>query len=235
MIMYDFMLLYDLMGYVLNYLWVMLFMVMGDCKDGLFLCVFNVVCYDGKFGGLKLGVIVGFGEVVGNFKSSFKYDLGVGYSVGGFLVVVMWDCQNGVGISIMLVDMIDYIQGIYVGVSYDFGVLKLFVGYCNYKCVFIMVVVSLCSDMYWVGVSYDVMLVFMLYGVVYKQNIKDGMDVDLILFFVCGQYVLFKCMMVYLLVGYVKVKNGQNVSLLCDVIGYVNNQVGVMMGLQYCF
>ncbi|CAJ0901141.1 Outer membrane porin protein 32 [Ralstonia sp. LMG 32965] len=232
---YDFMLPYDPMGYAPNYSWATSSTATGDRKDGLFSRASNAVRYDGTFGGLKLGATVGFGEAAGNFKSSSKYDLGVGYSVGGFSAAVTWDRQNGAGTSTTPADTTDYIQGIHAGASYDFGALKLFAGYRNYKRAFTTATASLRSDMYWAGASYDVTPAFTLYGAVYKQNIKDGTDADPILFSVRGQYALSKRTTAYLSAGYAKAKNGQNVSLSRDVVGYGNNQVGVTAGLQHRF
>jgi predicted porin len=50
-----------------------------------------------------------------------------------------------------------------------------------------------------------------------------------------GQYALSKRTTAYLSAGYAKAKNGQNVSLSRDVVGYGNNQVGVTAGLQHRF
>ena len=178
---------------------------------------------------------MGFGEAAGNFKSSSKYDLGVGYSVGGFSAALTWDRQNGAGTSTTPADTTDNIQSIHAGASYDFGALKLFAGYRNYKRAFTTAAASQRSDMYWAGASYDVTPAFTLYGAVYKQNIKDGTDADPILFSVRGQYALSKRTTAYLSAGYAKAKNGQNVSLSRDVAGYGNNQVGVTVGLQHRF
>lgn len=232
---YDFMLPYDPMGYAPNYSWATSSTATGDRKDGLFSRASNAVRYDGTFGGLKLGATVGFGEVAGNFKSSSKYDLGVGYSVGGFSAAVTWDRQNGAGTSTTPADTTDYIQGIHAGASYDFGALKLFAGYRNYKRTFTTAAESLRSDMYWLGASYDVTPAFTMYGAVYKQNIKGGTDADPILFSLRAQYALSKRTTAYLAGGYAKARNGQNVSLSRDVVGYGNNQVGVTAGLQHRF
>ena len=73
------------------------------------------------------------GEVAGDFKSSSKYALGVGYNAGKFAAAATWDRQNGAGTSTTPADSTDYIQGIHAGASYAFGDLKLFAGYRNYK------------------------------------------------------------------------------------------------------
>ncbi|KJK22314.1 hypothetical protein UB46_22670 [Burkholderiaceae bacterium 16] len=68
-----------------------------------------------------------------------------------------------------------------------------------------------------------------------KQNIKGGSDADPILFSVRAQYALSKRTTAYLSGGYAKARNGQNVSLSRDFIGYANNQVGATAGLQHRF
>ncbi len=232
---YDFMLPFDPMGYAPNYSWATSATATGGRKDGLFSRASNAIRYDGKFGGFKLGGTFAFGEVAGDFKSSSKYDVGVGYSAGGFAAALTWDRQNGAGGSTTPADPTDYIQGIHAGASYDFGALKLYAGYRNYKREFTTNAASLRSDMYWGGASYDFTPAFTLYGAVYKQNIKGGTDADPILFSVRGQYALSKRTLAYLSVGYAKAKDGNNVSLSRDLIGYANNQVGVTAGLQHRF
>ncbi|MDW3680744.1 porin [Cupriavidus sp. CV2] len=232
---YDFMLPFDPMGYAPNYSWATSATATGDRKDGLFSRASNAIRYDGTFGGVKLGATVALGEVAGSFKSLSKYDLGVGYSSGGFAAAATWDRQNGAGTSTTPADVTDYIQGIHAGASYDFGDLKLYAGYRNYKRTFTTAAASHRSDMYWGGASYDFTPAFTLYGAVYKQNIKGGSDADPILFSVRAQYALSKRTTAYLSGGYAKARNGQNVSLSRDFIGYANNQVGVTAGLQHRF
>lgn len=135
----------------------------------------------------------------------------------------------------MLVDIVNYIQSIYVGLSYDFGNLKMMVGYCNYWCMFYIMVVNQLSDMYWFGGLYQFMLMFLLIVVVYYQNIKGGMDVDLMLVLVCVNYVLLKWMVLYVVGVFVIVKYDQKVGVLCDFVGYGIMQVGVMVGIQQWF
>ncbi len=175
------------------------------------------------------------GEVAGDFKSSSKYALGVGYNAGKFAAAATWDRQNGAGSSTTPADSTDYIQGIHAGASYDFGNLALFAGYRNYKRTFTTGAPDDRSDMYWGGASYDFTPAFTLYGAVYKQNIKGGNNADPILFSLRGQYALSKRTLAYLSVGYADARNGQNVSVSRDLVGFANNQTGVMAGLQHRF
>ncbi|MGO4303967.1 MULTISPECIES: porin [unclassified Cupriavidus] len=232
---YDFMLPFDPMGYAPNYSWATSSNATGGRKDGMFTRATNMVRYDGTFGGVKLGATVALGEVAGSFKSSSKYDLGVGYNAGGFAAAVTWDRQNGAGTSTTPADSVDYIQGIHAGASYDFGSLAVYAGYRNYKRTFTTAAASQLSDMYWLGAAYDFTPAFTLYGAVYKQNIKGDTDADPILFSLRAQYNLSKRTMAYLSAGYAKARNGQNVSVSRDFVGYANNQVGVTAGLQHRF
>lgn len=232
---YDFMLPFDPMGYAPNYSWATSSTASGARKDGMFSRATNVVRYDGTFGGVKLGATVSLGEVPGEFKSSSKYDVGVGYASGGFATAVTWDRQNGAGGSTTPADTMDYIQGVHAGLSYDFGSLALYGGYRNYKRTFTNGAASQLSDMYWVGAAYDFSPAFTLYGAVYKQNIKGATDGDPILFSLRAQYNLSKRTMAYLSAGYAKARNGQTVSLSRDLVGFANNQVGVTAGLQHRF
>lgn len=232
---YDFMLPFDPMGYAPAYSWATSSTATGGRKDGLFSRASNAIRYDGSFGGLKLGATVALGEVAGDFKSSSKYSLGVGYSAGKFAAAATWDRQNGAGSSTTPADSTDYIQGIHAGASYALGDLKLFAGYRNYKKTFTTTAADERSDMYWGGASYDFTPAFTLYGSVYKQNIKGGSNADPILFSLRGQYALSKRTLAYLSVGYAEARNGQNVSVSRDFVGFANNQTGVMAGLQHRF
>lgn len=232
---YDFMLPFDPMGYAPNYSWATSSTATGDRKDGMFSRASNAIRYDGKFGGVKLGATVGFGEVAGNFKSSSKYDLGVGYESNGFATAVTWDRQNGAGNSTTPTDTTDYIQGIHAGASYDFGALKLYAGYRNYKRAFTTSAASLRSDMYWGGASYDFTPAFTLYGAVYKQNIKGGTNADPIMFSVRAQYAFSKRTTAYLSTAYAKARGDNLVSVSRDFTGFANSQFAVTAGLQHRF
>lgn len=232
---YDFMLPFDPMGYAPNYSWATSATATGGRKDGMFSRATNVVRYDGKFGPVKVGGTMSMGEVPGSFKSSSKYDLGLGYEAGKFAAAVTWDRQNGAGTSTVPADNVDYIQGIHAGASYDFGSLSVYAGYRNYRKTFTTAAAKQLSDMYWVGAAYDFSPAFSLYGAVYKQNIKADNSADPILFSLRGQYNLSKRTMAYLSAGYAKARNGQNVSVSRDLVGFANNQVGVTAGLQHRF
>jgi len=232
---YDFMLPFDPMGYAPNYSWATSSTATGNRKDGMFSRATNVIRYDGKFGPVKVGGTMALGEVPGSFKSSSKYDLGLGYEAGKFAAALTWDRQNGAGASTVPADTVDYIQGIHAGASYDFGSLSVYAGYRNYRKTFTTTAAKQLSDMYWVGAAYDFTPAFSLYGAVYKQNIKADNAADPILFSVRGQYNLSKRTMAYLSAGYAKARNGQNVSVSRDLVGYANNQVGVTAGLQHRF
>jgi predicted porin len=232
---YDFMLPFDPMGYAPNYSWATSATATGGRKDGMFSRSANVLRYDGKFGPVKVGGTMAMGEVPGSFKSSSKYDLGVGYEAGKFAAALTWDRQNGAGTSTTPADSVDYIQGIHAGASYDFGSLSVYAGYRNYRKTFTTSAANQLSDMYWLGAAYDFTPAFTLYGAIYKQNIKGDTDADPILFSLRAQYNLSKRSMAYLSAGYAKARNGQNVSVSRDNIGYANNQVGVTAGLQHRF
>ena len=139
------------------------------------------------------------------------------------------------GTSTTPADSGDYIQGIHAGASYDFGSLSVYAGYRNYRKTFTTSAAKQLSDMYWLGAAYDFTPAFTLYGAIYKQNIKGDTDADPILFSLRAQYNLSKRTMAYLSAGYAKARNGQNVSVSRDNIGYANNQVGVTAGLQHRF
>jgi predicted porin len=141
----------------------------------------------------------------------------------------------GAGTSTTPADSTDYIQGIHAGASYDFR-----------RAVGLRRLPQLSQDVHHVGRQaaerhvlggrrVRLHAAFTLYGAVYKQNIKGDTDADPILFSVRAQYNLSKRTMAYLSAAYAKARNGQNVSVSRDFVGYANNQVGVTAGLQHRF
>jgi predicted porin len=231
---YDFM-LPDPMGYAPNYSWATSATATGGRKDGMFSRSANVLRYDGKFGPVKVGGTMAIGEVPGQLQELVRVRPGLGYEAGKFAAALTWDRQNGAGTSTTPADSVDYIQGIHAGASYDFGSLSVYAGYRNYRKTFTTSAAKQLSDMYWLGAAYDFTPAFTLYGAIYKQNIKGDTDADPILFSLRAQYNLSKRTMAYLSAGYAKARNGQNVSVSRDNIGYANNQVGVTAGLQHRF
>ena len=227
---FDFMAPYDPMDYAQNYSWAMGSTGSGNRQDSMFVRSSNVVRYDGQFGPLKVGGTLGFGEDPGSFKSSAKYDLGVGYAAGNFSAVVAWDRVYGAAGG-----QEDYAQGIHAGANYDFGALTLYAGYRNYRKTFTSASPNQLSDMYWLGAAYDFTPAFALYGAVYKQNIKGDTNADPILLSLRAQYSFSKRTLAYLSAAYAKARNGQPVSVSRDFAGYADNQVGVLAGLQHRF
>ncbi|WP_066735466.1 porin [Cupriavidus sp. D384] len=227
---FDYMAAFDPMDYAQNYSWVMASTGSGDRQDPMFVRSSNVVRYDGQFGPVKLGTTLAFGEDPGSFKSSLKSDVAIGYTAGGFSAVVAWDRVNGAAGQ-----PTDYAQGLNAGANYDFGALKLYAGYRNYRKTFTTTAPNQLSDMYWVGAAYDFTPAFALYGAVYKQNIKGDTNADPIMVALRAQYSFSKRTLAYLSAAYASARNGQSVSVSRDFAGYADNQVGVLAGLQHRF
>jgi predicted porin len=235
---YDFILPFDPMGYSGQYSWVTSAGATGGRKDGMPTNLSNILKYQGKFGGFKLGATYGFGETAGSTTDSAKYDLGVGYENGPFRIAATFDRVNSAAASATN-SAFDKATSIHLAGDYQLtGNLDLNLGYRNYKKTLASNAPDLRSDFFWGGASYKVTPVVTLIGAIYYQNIKNvpsGKDADPIMYSVRGKYALSKRTDLYLSAAYAKAKNQQLVGLSRDDIAYGSSQTGVIGGIQHRF
>jgi predicted porin len=232
---YDFMLPFDPMGYAPNYSWATSATATGGRKDGMFSAPPTCCATTASSVRSRWAARWRWAKCRAASRARPSTTWAWAMNAGKFAAALTWDRQNGAGTSTTPADSVDYIQGIHAGASYDFGSLSVYAGYRNYRKTFTTSAAKQLSDMYWLGAAYDFTPAFTLYGAIYKQNIKGDTDADPILFSLRAQYNLSKRTMAYLSAGYAKARNGQNVSVSRDNIGYANNQVGVTAGLQHRF
>ena len=234
---YDFILPFDPMGYSAQYSWVTSAGATGGRKDGMLTNLANMLKYQGKFGGFKLGATYGFGEVAGSNGDSAKYALGVGYENGPFRIAATFDRVNGAAATLNS----GYDKATSIHLAGDYQVtsnLGLDLGYRNYKKTLASNAPDLRSDFFWGGATYKVTPVVTLIGAIYYQDIKNvanGKDADPIMYSVRGKYALSKRTDLYLSAAYAKAKNQQLVGLSRDDLAYGNSQTGVIAGIQHRF
>jgi len=235
---YDFILPFDPMGYSGQYSWVTSAGATGGRKDGMPTNLSNILKYQGKFGGFKLGATYGFGETAGSTSDSAKYDLGIGYESGPFRIAATFDRVNSAAVSAAN-SAFDKATSIHLAGDYQLGdKLDLNLGYRNYKKTLASNAPDLRSDFFWGGASYKVTPVVTLIGAIYYQNIKNlpsGKDADPIMYSVRGKYALSKRTDLYLSAAYAKAKNQQLVGLSRDDIAYGSSQTGMIAGIQHRF
>jgi predicted porin len=109
--------------------------------------------------------------------------------------------------------------------SYDFGVVKGFAGYRNFKKTLATGAAEQRSDTYWLGANYAVAPNWTLTGTYYAQNIKNmaaGKDADPSMLVARAKYALSKRTDLYVSAAYAKAKNGLATGVSRDDAGFTN-------------
>ena len=122
--------------------------------------------------------------------------------------------------------------------SYDFGVVKGFAGYRNFKKTLATGAAEQRSDTYWLGANYAVAPNWTLTGTYYAQNIKNmaaGKDADPSMLVARAKYALSKRTDLYVAAAYAKAKNGLATGVSRDDAGFANSQSGATIGMQHRF
>jgi predicted porin len=232
---YDFILPFDPMGYSAQYSWVTSAGATGARKDGMPTGVSNLIKYQGTFSGVKIGAMVGFGEVAGSTSDTSKYGVGLGYDNGPFSVATTYDRVNGT--AAVAGGAFDKSTSIHLAGGYQvMESLKFSVGYRYYKRTLASGATPLRSDFYWGGATYKFTPALSLIGTVYYQNQKNlAVDADPIMYSVRLKYALSKRTDLYASGAYAKAKNNQLVGLSRDDVGFADSQLGVTLGMQHRF
>ena len=93
---YNFVSPFDPMGYAPAYSWVPTGNGTGANKYAMTTAFDNMVKYEGKFGGLKVGISYGAGEVAGSESEGRKIAAGAVYETGPISFVVTGERNNGI-------------------------------------------------------------------------------------------------------------------------------------------
>ncbi|WP_454728090.1 MULTISPECIES: porin [Cupriavidus] len=218
----------------------------------------NSVKYVGTFGGLTASALYSFGsntgagsfgEVPGSSKIGREYSAGLTYAAGPFAVGGIYDETNlGLAASGPLTDA--KIRRASLAGSYGFGPAKVYAGYRWAKALGGATLpgnlgANNLSNLYWVGLGYQLTPAFSLTGAAYYQDFK-GTKADPWSFVARAVYALSKRTDAYLSVGYTKNKDGSNLGLTAGGTGAIQgsgfgtvsdseNQFGAVVGIRHRF
>ncbi|GGX47356.1 porin [Undibacterium squillarum] len=236
---YDFLISYDPMGYAPNYSWATSAGATGSRKDGMMTTVSNLIKYqyDGKSSDFsyKFGASYAAGETVGNTSAGAKYILAGALTAGPASAVATYEKNNA---ALAANGQYDQSTVMHLAGSYDFGVVKGFAGYRNFKKTLASGAAEQRSDTYWLGANYAVAPNWTLTGTYYAQNIKNmaaGKDADPSMLVARAKYALSKRTDLYVSAAYAKAKNGLATGVSRDDAGFTNSQSGATIGMQHRF
>lgn len=240
---YNFVSPFDPMGYAPAWSWVPTGNGTGANKYAMTTAFDNMVKYEGKFGGLKLGVSYGAGEVAGSESEGRKVAAGAVYETGPISVVVTGERNNGirnaagartVSEAYHLGTALDVTEKL----SFKLGVRDLHLSTVTGR--------KAHSNTWWGGANYQLTPVIGLTGAFYFQNVKTGVTpldaaADPLMLVARVKYTLSKRTDLYATAARARAKNGAPVGLTRDgsadggVTGFADRATGVILGIQHRF
>ncbi len=234
---YDFVILFDPLGYAPNYSWATSTNASGPSKYGMTTAFDNLIKYSGSTGEFKYGATIGLGEQAGSAADSRKYSVGASWTHAGLGVMAAYEQINGNTLPVTFNR--DETKAFHVAADYKTGDWRLTAGMRGYKLESGKAATpDVRGDTYWAGVSYLIKPAVTLTGAVYHVNVKNvaaGQDADPTMYVVRSLYALSKRTDLYAAAAYAKAKNGKLVSLSRDDPGFASNQTGVTVGIQHRF
>ncbi|WP_018313905.1 porin [Cupriavidus sp. UYPR2.512] len=219
----------------------------------------NTVKYVGTFGGLTASAFYSFNnngnETAGAFRRGQEYGALVSYAAGPFSVGAAYDETHGTttGPAAAPVDASGQkVRRATVGANYAFGPAKVYAGYRWAKAfdgaslpggtatANGLTTVATASNLYWLGLGYQLTPAFSLSGAAYYQDFRNT-SADPWQFVVTADYALSKRTDVYTSVSYALNDkgsqlgvNGFNTSSTTNVKPGAN-QIGAVVGLRHKF
>jgi predicted porin len=234
---YDFVILFDPLGYAPNYSWATSTNASGPSKYGMTTAFDNLIKYSGSTGEFKYGATIGLGEQAGSAADSRKYSVGASWTHGGLGVMAAYEQVNGN--TLPATGSRDETTAYHLAADYKTGDLRLTAGMRGYKLESGKAATpDVRGDTYWAGVSYLLQPALTLTGAVYYVDVKNvaaGQDADPAMYVARALYALSKRTDLYAAAAYAKSKNGKLVSLSRDDPGFGTSQTGVTVGIQHRF
>ena len=234
---YDFVILFDPLGYAPNYSWATSANASGPSKYGMTTAFDNLVKYSGSTGEFKYGATVGLGEQAGSSADSRKYAVAGSWTRAGLGIMAAYEQINGntSATTFTRAETTAY----HVGADYKTGDVRFTGGMRGYKLVSgAAATADVRGGTYWAGVSYLLQPALTLTGAAYYVNVKNvaaGQDADPTMVVVRGLYALSKRTDLYAVGAYAKAKNDKLVSLSRDDAGFSTSQSGITVGIQHRF
>ena len=234
---YDFVILFDPLGYAPMYSWATSTNASGPSKYGMTTAFDNMIKYSGQFGAFKVGASVGLGEQTTGAADSRKAAVGGSYTAGGLGVMATFEQVNGN--TVAATGNRDKTTAWHLAADYKEGPWRLTAGMRDFKLVAGKAATAdVKADTYWGGVSYLVAPAVTLTGAVYYVDVKNvaaNADADPIMYVARTLYALSKRTDLYAAAAYAKAKNGKLVGLSRDDPGFASNQTGLTVGIQHRF
>ncbi|MDB5910010.1 MAG: porin, partial [Massilia sp.] len=234
---YDFVILFDPLGYAPNYSWATSGNASGPSKYGMTTAFDNLVKYSGSTGEFKYGATIGLGEQAGSTADSRKYSVAASWTHAGLGVMGAYEQINGN--TLPATGSRDETTAYHLAADYKTGDWRLTAGTRGYKLdAANPATAEVRGDTYWAGVSYLFKPALTLTGAVYHVNVKNvaaGQDADPTMYVLRSLYALSKRTDLYAAAAYAKAKNGKLVSLSRDDPGFASNQTGLTVGIQHRF
>lgn len=234
---YDFVILFDPLGYAPNYSWATSSNATGPSKYGMTTAFDNLVKYSGSTGEFKYGATIGLGEVAGSAADSRKYAVGGSWTHAGIGVMAAYEQINGN--TVVATGNRDETTAYHLAADYKTDDWRLTAGMRGYKLVAGKAATAdVRADTYWGGVSYYIKPAITVTGAVYHVNVKEvaaGQDADPTMYVARILYALSKRTDLYTAAAYAKAKNGKLVGLSRDDAGFGTSQTGLTVGIQHRF
>lgn len=208
----------------------------GGRKDGTLSRVSNLIKYEGKFNGYRIGASYGLGEAAGNQNTNAKYAMGVEYVRRDFGLVMTYDREN----SNTAFPGYNRVSNVHVSGAYTFPWAKLYAGYRRHTKNTTTASQNLLSDFIWLGVSRALSGSLTLSGAIYHVNMRNdpkGNNANPTMYVALLKYGMSPRTDLYLTGAYANVKNSQPVGVANYANSYSESgtQVGFNMGVQHRF
>jgi predicted porin len=234
---YDFVILFDPLGYAPNYSWATSSNATGPSKYGMTTAYDNMVKYAGKSGDFKYGASIGLGEQSSASADSRKYSVAGSWTRNGLALMATWEQVNGN--TVAATGNRDETTALHLAADYKSGPWRLTAGMRDYELVAGRAATAdVRAATYWGGVSYLIAPAITVTGAVYAVNVKNvaaGADADPVMYVARTLYALSKRTDLYLAAAYAKADHGKLVGLSRDDPGFGSTQKGLTAGIQHRF
>ncbi|NIA00065.1 porin [Massilia sp. CCM 8734] len=234
---YDFVILFDPLGYAPNYSWATSSNATGPSKYGMTTAFDNLVKYSGKSGDFKYGASIGLGEQAGSSADSRKYSVAGSWTRGSFAAMAAYEQVNAN--TLLGAGRRDQATAYHAALDYKTEAFRLTGGMRDYTLEAAKVATpDVRATTWWGGASYFATPAVTLTGAVYYVNVKNvaaNTDADPIMYVARGMVALSKRTDLYVAAAYAKADNGKLVGLSRDDAGFGTTQKGLTAGIQHRF
>ncbi|RSZ58981.1 porin [Massilia atriviolacea] len=234
---YDFVILFDPLGYAPNYSWATSSNATGTSRYGMTTAFDNLVKYAGKSGDFKYGASIGLGEQAGSSADSRKYAVAGSWTRGGFAAMAAYEQINAN--TLAGTGRRDETTAFHAAVDYRNAAMRLTGGVRDYTLEAAKAgTPDVRATTWWGGASWYATPALTLTGAVYYVNVKNvaaNTDADPVMYVARGLYALSKRTDLYVAAAYAKADNGKLVGLSRDDAGFGTTQKGLTAGIQHRF